>query len=211
MKIGKYLEGKIVSVTMPNDDIEKGKKEIEELINKNNINIVAIGNGTASRESEKVVSEIIKGKDVKYIIVNEAGASVYSASKLGAEEFPDVNVSIRGAISIARRLQDPLSELVKIEPKAIGVGQYQHDVNQTKLEERLYNVVEDSVNKVGVDLNTATFSLISYVVGISKKQAKAIVKHREDNRKISRKKRTFKSIWSRRKSIYTSSRIFKNI
>ena len=103
MKIGKYLEGKIVSVTMPNDDIEKGKKEIEELINKNNINIVAIGNGTASRESEKVVSEIIKGKDVKYIIVNEAGASVYSASKLGAEEFPDVNVSIRGAISIARR------------------------------------------------------------------------------------------------------------
>ena len=211
MKIGKYLEGKIVSVTMPNDDIEKGKKEIEELINKNNINIVAIGNGTASRESEKVVSEIIKGKDVKYIIVNEAGASVYSASKLGAEEFPDINVSIRGAISIARRLQDPLSELVKIEPKAIGVGQYQHDVNQIKLEERLYNVVEDSVNKVGVDLNTATFSLISYVAGISKKQAKAIVKHREDNRKIFRKKRTFKSIWSRRKSIYTSSRIFKNI
>ena len=211
MKIGKYLEGKIVSVTMPNDDIEKGKKEIEELINKNNINIVAIGNGTASRESEKVVSEIIKGKDVKYIIVNEAGASVYSASKLGAEEFPDVNVSIRGAISIARRIQDPLSELVKIEPKAIGVGQYQHDVNQTKLEERLYNVVEDSVNKVGVDLNTATFSLISYVAGISKKQAKAIVKHREDNRKIFRKKRTSKSIWSRRKSIYTSSRIFKNI
>lgn len=208
---GKYLEGKIVSVTMPNDDIEKGKKEIEELINKNNINIVAIGNGTASRESEKVVSEIIKGKDVKYIIVNEAGASVYSASKLGAEEFPDVNVSIRGAISIARRLQDPLSELVKIEPKAIGVGQYQHDVNQTKLEERLYNVVEDSVNKVGVDLNTATFSLISYVAGISKKQAKAIVKHREDNRKIFRKKRTSESIWSRRKSIYTSSRIFKNI
>lgn len=208
---GKYLEGKIVSVTMPNDDIEKGKKEIEELINKNNINIVAIGNGTASRESEKVVSEIIKGKDVKYIIVNEAGASVYSASKLGAEEFPDVNVSIRGAISIARRLQDPLSELVKIEPKAIGVGQYQHDVNQTKLEERLYNVVEDSVNKVGVDLNTATFSLISYVAGISKRQAKAIVKYREDNRKIFRKKRTFKSIWSRRKSIYTSSRIFKNI
>ena len=200
MKIGKYLSGKIVSVTMPNDDIEKGKKEIEELINKNNINIVAIGNGTASRESEKVVSEIIKGK-----------ASVYSASKLGAEEFPDVNVSIRGAISIARRLQDPLSELVKIEPKAIGVGQYQHDVNQTKLEERLYNVVEDTVNKVGVDLNTATFSLISYVAGISKKQAKAIVKHREDNRKISRKKRTFKSIWSRRKSIYTSSRIFKNL
>lgn len=211
MKIGKYLEGKIVSVTMPNDDIEKGKKEIEELINKNNINIVAIGNGTASRESEKVVSEIIKGKDVKYIIVNEAGASVYSASKLGAEEFPDVNVSIRGAISIARRLQDPLSELVKIEPKAIGVGQYQHDVNQTKLEERLYNVVEDSVNKVGVDLNTATFSLILYVAGISKRQAKAIVKYREDNRKIFRKKRTFKSIWSRRKSIYTSSRIFKNI
>ena len=211
MKIGKYLSGKIVSVTMPNDDIEKGKKEIEELINKNNIDIVAIGNGTASRESEKVVSEIIKGKDVKYIIVNEAGASVYSASKLGAEEFPDVNVSIRGAISIARRLQDPLSELVKIEPKAIGVGQYQHDVNQTKLEERLYNVVEDTVNKVGVDLNTATFSLILYVAGISKKQAKAIVKHREDNRKISRKKRTFKSIWSRRKSIYTSSRIFKNL
>ena len=170
MKIGKYLEGKIVSVTMPNDDIEKGKKEIEELIEKNNINVIAIGNGTASRESEKVVSEIIKGKDVKYIIVSEAGASVYSASKLGAEEFPDVNVSIRGAISI-----------------------------------------EDSVNKVGVDLNTATFSLISYVAGISKKQAKAIVKHREDNRKIFRKKRTFKSIWSRRKSIYTSSRIFKNL
>lgn len=179
-KTGKFISEDIIHVTMPNDNVTAGLERLKKLISKDNIDIIAIGNGTASRESEKLVANLIKGTNTKYIIVSEAGASVYSASKLATEEFPDVNVSIRGAISIARRLQDPLSELVKIEPKSIGVGQYQHDVNQKELEERLKNVVVDTVNSVGVDINTATFSLISYVSGLSKRQAKAIVKHREE-------------------------------
>lgn len=179
-KTGKFISEDIIHVTMPNDNVTAGLEILKKLITKDNIDIIAIGNGTASRESEKLVANLIKGTNTKYIIVSEAGASVYSASKLATEEFPDVNVSIRGAISIARRLQDPLSELVKIEPKSIGVGQYQHDVNQKELEERLKNVVVDTVNSVGVDVNTATFSLISYVSGLSKRQAKAIVKHREE-------------------------------
>lgn len=177
---GKFLSEEIIHVTMPNDDVKKGMDKLSLMLLKDKIDIIAIGNGTASRESEKLVADLIKGTNVKYIIVSEAGASVYSASKLATEEFPNVNVSIRGAISIARRLQDPLSELVKIEPKSIGVGQYQHDVNQKELEESLTNVVGDTVNKVGVDVNTATFSLISYVSGLSKRQAKAIVKYREE-------------------------------
>ena len=156
--------------------------------------MIAIGNGTASRESELFVSEMIKKCDheVLYTIVSEAGASVYSASKLATEEYPDINVSIRGAISIARRLQDPLAEFVKIDPKSIGVGQYQHDVNQKKLEESLAGVVEDSVNKVGVDVNTATPSLLSYVSGINKTIAKNIVKYRDENGKISTRKELLK-------------------
>ena len=180
-KTGKFISENIIHVTMPNDNVEKGMEILKNMIIKDKIDIVAIGNGTASRESEKLVAELVKGTDTKYIIVNEAGASVYSASKLGAEEFPDVNVSIRGAISIARRLQDPLSELVKIEPKSIGVGQYQHDVNQKQLEENLNNVVIDTVNKVGADVNTSTFSLLSYISGLSKRQAKSLVKYREEN------------------------------
>ena len=156
--------------------------------------MIAIGNGTASRESEMFVSEMIKKCDHKvlYTIVSEAGASVYSASKLATEEYPDINVSIRGAISIARRLQDPLAEFVKIDPKSIGVGQYQHDVNQKKLEESLAGVVEDSVNKVGVDVNTATPSLLSYVSGINKTIAKNIVKYRDEKGKLKTRKELLK-------------------
>lgn len=183
-KTGKFKSEAIINVTMPNEDKEFGILKLKQLIKQDNIDIIAIGNGTASRESEQVVANITKGTNVKYTIVSEAGASVYSASKVAQEEFPDVNVSIRGAISIARRLQDPLSELVKIDPKSIGVGQYQHDVNQKELEEKLSNVVIDTVNKVGVDVNTATFSLLSYISGLSKKQAKAIVKYREENGKF---------------------------
>ena len=159
------------------------------MILKNKINIIAIGNGTASRESEQFVSSVIaKVKEeynitVNYVIVSEAGASVYSASKLATEEYPDLNVSLRGAISIARRLQDPLAEFVKIDPKAIGIGQYQHDVNQKKLNDELTGVVEDAVNEVGVDVNTATPSLLSYVSGINMAIAKNIVKYREENGK----------------------------
>ena len=156
--------------------------------------MIAIGNGTASRESEMFVSDMIKEVkyDICYVIVSEAGASVYSASKLATEEYPDINVSIRGAISIARRLQDPLAELVKIDPKAIGVGQYQHDVNQKKLSESLTGVVEDSVNKVGVDVNTATPSLLSYVSGINNTIAKNIVKYRDENGKLKERKELLK-------------------
>lgn len=158
----------------------------------------AIGNGTASRESEQFVAELIQeikekyNKELVYVIVSEAGASVYSASKLATEEYPDINVSIRGAISIARRLQDPLAELVKIDPKAIGVGQYQHDVNQKKLGESLTGVVEDAVNSVGVDVNTATPSLLSYVAGVSQTVAKNIVKYREENGKFKERKELLK-------------------
>lgn len=156
--------------------------------------MIAIGNGTASRESEMFVSDLIKDvkHEIHYAIVSEAGASVYSASKLATEEYPDINVSLRGAISIARRLQDPLAELVKIEPKAIGVGQYQHDVNQKKLTESLTGVVEDAVNKVGVDVNTATPSLLSYVAGINKTIANNIVKYRDENGKLKERKELLK-------------------
>ena len=191
---GKLLATTTVYPTEPQNDVEGAKKELLKLINKFNVNMIAIGNGTASRESEMFVSDLIKEVDheIHYAIVSEAGASVYSASKLATEEYPDINVSLRGAISIARRLQDPLAELVKIEPKAIGVGQYQHDVNQKKLTESLTGVVEDAVNKVGVDVNTATPSLLSYVSGINKTIANNIVKYRDENGKLKERKELLK-------------------
>ena len=182
-KNGKLLDTTTVYPTEPQNNIEGAKKTLKELISKYNIDIIAIGNGTASRESEKFVSDMLKeiDREVQYIIVSEAGASVYSASELASEEHPDINVSLRGAISIGRRLQDPLAELVKIDPKSIGVGQYQHDLNQKRLETVLGGVVEDSVNSVGVDLNTASYSLLEHIAGISKSIAKNIVAYREEN------------------------------
>ena len=183
---GKLLDYTTVYPTMPQNDIEGATKTLLELIKKDNVDMIAIGNGTASRESESFVASLIKKADKKvyYTIVSEAGASVYSASKLATKEYPDINVSIRGAISIARRLQDPLAELVKIDPKSIGVGQYQHDVNQKRLDLSLKGVVEDAVNKVGVDVNTATPSLLSYVSGINQTVSENIVKYREENGKF---------------------------
>lgn len=191
---GKVLDYTTVYPTEPQNDVDGAKKELKKLIEKYKIDMIAIGNGTASRESEMFVADLLKeiSREVHYVIVSEAGASVYSASKLATEEYPDINVSIRGAISIARRLQDPLAELVKIDPKAIGVGQYQHDVNQKKLAESLTGVVEDSVNKVGVDVNTATASLLSYVSGINKTIAKNIVKYRDENGKLTERKQLLK-------------------
>lgn len=191
---GKVLDISTVYPTAPQNDVEGAKKELLKLIEKDNVNMIAIGNGTASRESESFVADMIKEAkhEVNYVIVSEAGASVYSASKLATEEYPDINVSIRGAISIARRLQDPLAELVKIDPKAIGVGQYQHDVNQKRLSESLTGVVEDAVNKVGVDVNTATPSLLSYVSGINSTIAKNIVKYRDENGKLKARKELLK-------------------
>ena len=191
---GKVLDIATVYPTAPQNDVEGAKKELLRLIEKDNVNMIAIGNGTASRESEAFVADMIKDakNEVNYVIVSEAGASVYSASKLATEEYPDINVSIRGAISIARRLQDPLAELVKIDPKAIGVGQYQHDVNQKRLAESLTGVVEDAVNKVGVDVNTATPSLLSYVSGINSSIAKNIVKYRDENGKLKTRKELLK-------------------
>ncbi len=191
---GKLLATTTVYPTEPQNDTEGAKKKLLEFIDKYNINMIAIGNGTASRESEMFVADMIKEvkHDIHYAIVSEAGASVYSASKLATEEYPDINVSLRGAISIARRLQDPLAELVKIDPKSIGVGQYQHDVNQNKLDESLTGVVEDAVNSVGVDLNTATPSLLKYVSGVSKTIANNIVKYRDENGKIKERKELLK-------------------
>ena len=195
---GKVMDTTTVYPTEPQNDIEGAKKELINLVIKDDADIFAIGNGTASRESEEFVASLIKeikekyGKNLAYVIVSEAGASVYSASKLATEEYPDINVSLRGAISIARRLQDPLAELVKIDPKSIGVGQYQHDVNQKKLEESLRGVVEDAVNSVGVDVNTATPSLLSYIAGINKTVAKNIVNYREENGKIMERKELLK-------------------
>ena len=191
---GKVLDTATIYPTAPQNDVENSKKTLLDLIKKDNINIIAIGNGTASRESEQFVSDLIKeaSKDVNYAIVSEAGASVYSASKLATEEYPDINVSIRGAISIARRLQDPLAELVKIDPKSIGVGQYQHDVNQKRLSESLSGVVEDSVNSVGVDVNTATPSLLTYVSGLNNSISKNIVKYRDKNGKFKNRKELLK-------------------
>jgi len=191
---GKVLDTATVYPTAPQNDTEGAEKELLKLIKKDKVNMISIGNGTASRESEMFVSDMIKkcDQEVMYTIVSEAGASVYSASKLATEEYPDINVSIRGAISIARRLQDPLAELVKIDPKAIGVGQYQHDVNQKKLEETLTGVVEDSVNKVGVDVNTATAPLLSFVAGLNKTTSKNIVKYRDENGKLTNRKELLK-------------------
>ena len=191
---GKLLDYTTIYPTEPQNDVEGAKKALLELIKKYNIGIIAIGNGTASRESESFVSDLIKVADheVVYAIVSEAGASVYSASKLATEEYPDINVSIRGAISIARRLQDPLAELVKIDPKSIGVGQYQHDVNQKRLGESLTGVVEDAVNSVGVDINTATPSLLSYVSGINSSIAKNIVKYRDEFGELKERKQLLK-------------------
>lgn len=195
---GKVLETTTIYPTEPQNDVENSTKVLLNLIKKYDVNMFAIGNGTASRESEIFVADVIKkakeelGKDVHYAIVSEAGASVYSASKLATEEYPDINVSLRGAISIARRLQDPLAELVKIDPKSIGVGQYQHDVDQKKLSESLTGVVEDAVNKVGVDVNTATPSLLQYISGINKTIANNIVKYRDENGKIKERKELLK-------------------
>lgn len=178
---GKVLDTSLIYPTEPQNKVDESIKTVRELINKYNINVIAIGNGTASRESEEIVARIIKGTDVEYIIVNEAGASVYSASKLADEEFPDFSEGERSAVSIARRLQDPLAELVKINPKSIGVGQYQHDMNQKQLLNSLSGVVEKVVNEVGVDLNTASVSLLNYVSGIGNTTAKNIIKYREEN------------------------------
>lgn len=180
---GKFLDEAIVYPHKPQGKVEQSKKTLKKLIETYKIDVIAIGNGTASRESESLISDLIKEMNVKtqYIIVNEAGASIYSASELAAQEHPDINVSIRGAISIGRRLQDPLAELVKIDPESIGVGQYQHDLNKKRLKEVLDGVVEDSVNKVGIDLNTASYSLLEHVSGISKAVAKNIIAYREEN------------------------------
>ena len=180
---GKVLDTVVIYPTAPQNKVEESKKILKKLIEKYNITLISVGNGTASRESELVIVELLKElkKPVQYVIVNEAGASVYSASKLATEEFPNFDVGQRSAASIARRLQDPLAELVKIDPKSIGVGQYQHDMNQKKLSESLSAVVEDCVNKVGVDLNTASASLMEYISGVSKALAKNIVAYREAN------------------------------
>lgn len=191
---GKLLDYGVIYPTKPQEQIEKAKNTMRKLIEKYSIDIIAIGNGTASRESEKVVAELIEELDRKvyYTIVSEAGASIYSASKVGTEEYPDIDVSIRGAISIATRLQDPLAELVKIEPKHIGIGQYQHDLNQPKLDKALTGVVEDSVNKVGVDLNTASVSLLSYVAGVSSSIAKNIYDYRNEIGRFTNRKELLK-------------------
>ena len=191
---GKLLDYTTIYPTEPQNDVEGATKKLLELIEKYNVNMISIGNGTASRESEKFVAEVIKKAkhEVFYTIVSEAGASVYSASELATKEYPDINVSIRGAISIARRLQDPMSELVKIDPKSIGVGQYQHDVNQKMLDTMLTGVVEEAVNNVGVDLNTATPSLLSYVSGVNKNIATNIVAYRDENSKFKQRKELLK-------------------
>ncbi len=178
---GKVLDTTVIYPTPPHNKIEESEKIIKDLINKYNVEVISIGNGTASRESEKFVADTIKGTKVQYVVVSEAGASVYSASKLAAKEFPDYDVALRSAVSIARRLQDPLAELVKIDPKSIGVGQYQHDMPKAKLNEALTGVVESAVNSVGVDLNTASVSLLEYVAGVSSAVAKNIVAYREEN------------------------------
>lgn len=191
---GKVLATKVIYPTAPQNKVEESKAELKKLIKKYNVDLISVGNGTASRESEQVIVELLKELDrpVQYVIVNEAGASVYSASKLATEEFPQFDVGQRSAASIARRLQDPLAELVKIDPKSIGVGQYQHDMNQKKLSDALNGVVEDSVNKVGVDLNTASASLLEYISGINKTIAKNIVDYREQNGRFTNRRQLLK-------------------
>ena len=195
-KTGKVLDTGVIYPTEPRNDIEGSKKKVLALIKKYGIDVISIGNGTASRESERFIADTLRDPacpaGVKYTIVSEAGASVYSASKLGAEEFPDFDVTQRSAVSIARRLQDPLAELVKIEPKAIGVGQYQHDMKQARLTEALGGVVEDCVNGVGVDINTASYSLLSYVSGINATAAKNIVAYREENGEFKNRRQILK-------------------
>lgn len=187
---GKVLDTTVIYPTAPQNKVEESKKTVKALINKYGISLISLGNGTASRESEVIIADIIKEADshVEYAIVNEAGASVYSASKLATEEFPNFDVGQRSAASIARRIQDPLAELVKIDPKSIGVGQYQHDMNQKKLSDALTGVVEDCVNKVGVDLNTASAALLEYISGINKTLAKNIVEYRETNGRFKNRK-----------------------
>lgn len=191
---GKVLDTKVIFPTAPQNKVEESKKEVKRLIDKYDISLISVGNGTASRESEQIIVDLIKElkKPVQYVIVNEAGASVYSASKLATEEFPNFDVGQRSAASIARRLQDPLAELVKIDPKSIGVGQYQHDMNQKKLGEALTGVVEDCVNRVGVDLNTASASLLEYISGVSKTIARNIVEYRETNGRFTNRKQLLK-------------------
>lgn len=191
---GKVLDTTVIYPTEPQNKVEQAKKVVKELIEKYNITLISVGNGTASRESERIIVDMLKEikKPVQYVIVNEAGASVYSASKLATEEFPNFDVGQRSATSIARRLQDPLAELVKIDPKSIGVGQYQHDMNQKKLSEALTGVVEGCVNKVGVDVNTASASLLEYVSGITKAIAKNIVAYREENGRFTNRKQLLK-------------------
>lgn len=191
---GKVLDTKVIFPTAPQNKVDEAKAELKKLIKKYGVSLISVGNGTASRESEQVIVELIKELDipVQYVIVNEAGASVYSASKLATEEFPNFDVGQRSAASIARRLQDPLAELVKIDPKSIGVGQYQHDMNQKKLGDTLGGVVEDCVNKVGVDLNTASASLLEYISGITKVIAKNIVDYRENNGRFTNRKQLLK-------------------
>ena len=183
MRIGRVLQTGVIYPTPPQNKVVEAAATLKALIEKYDVEIIAIGNGTASRESEIFVAGVIKtlSKKVRYMVVSEAGASVYSASKLAAEEFPEFDVSLRSAVSIARRLQDPLAELVKIDPKAIGVGQYQHDMNQKRLGEALSGVVESCVNSVGVDLNTASPSLLSYIAGVNSTVANNIVEFREAN------------------------------
>ena len=184
----------VVYPTEPQNKVEEAKAIVKKLIKKYGITLISVGNGTASRESEMVIVDMLKEipEKVQYVIVNEAGASVYSASKLATEEFPNFDVGQRSAASIARRLHDPLAELVKIDPKSIGVGQYQHDMNQKKLSEALHAVVEDSVNKVGVDLNTASASLLEYISGVSKVIAKNIVAYREEHGKFTNREQLLK-------------------
>ena len=194
-KTGKYIDWDVIYPTKPREDIEGSTKKVERLIRKYGVDVIAIGNGTASKESELFIAGVLKGMgdpSKKYIVVSEAGASVYSASKQGAEEFPDFDVTQRSAISIARRLQDPLAELVKIDPKSIGVGQYQHDMKQARLDEALGGVVEDCVNSIGVDVNTASYSLLSYISGINLASAKNIVKYREENGEFTKRSQLLK-------------------
>ncbi len=191
---GKVLDTAIIYITRSKNEAENAKKTVTRMIEKHHVSTIAIGNGTASRETEQFTAELLKtiSEKVSYMVVSEAGASVYSASKLAAEEFPDYDVSLRSAVSIARRLQDPLAELVKIDPKAIGVGQYQHDMPKARMDDALKGVVEDCVNSVGVDLNTASYSLLSYISGINSAVAKNIVAYREENGEFTDRKQLLK-------------------
>lgn len=180
---GKFLYNTVIYPTAPQNDVLKAEATLIDLIKKYKVDLISLGNGTASRESEQFISKVIKNNklNVQYLVTSEAGASVYSASKLAQEEYPNLDVTVRGAISIAHRIQDPLAELTKIDPKAIGVGQYQHDVDQKLLQEKLDEKVEDTVNAVGVDVNTASYTLLQYIAGLTEKVGKSIVEYRDEN------------------------------